>query len=221
MSETATATSAQSGSLSRSYFWNKAFSLLGVLPLSVYTLIHLYGKLTALNGPDAFNAHLAETRTGAFTGTILILLIWVPILIHGIIGLQKIKQAKPNNLQFKHWENLKYITQRVSGVGIFLFLPAHIFKSKVLPTYINGVPADFAHMSEAFHEPLTLTVYLLGILGVAYHLGNGFWQFCIGWGITITQKAMNRAQVLSILLFLITLSMGYGAIYGLLTRGSL
>lgn len=204
--------------LTRSYLLNKLFSLFGII-LGVYAVIHLYGNLTAIQGPEAFNEHLVRARQGALTGPILILLIWLPILFHGIYGMMKLKQARPNNVRFNYWENLKYITQRLSGIGIFLFIPAHMIKSKIIPTYIDGVPADFNHMVEGFAEPLTVIVYLLGTLGVAYHVAQGLWQFCIGWGITTTQKAMNRVQIASILLFFALLSMAYTTIFVLVQAG--
>jgi succinate dehydrogenase / fumarate reductase cytochrome b subunit len=71
-------------------------------------------------------------------------------------------------------------------------------------------------MVEGFHEPLTLFVYILGVLGVAYHLANGVWQFSIGWGIATTERGMKRVQVLSYVLFIALLVMGYGAMWGFL-----
>ncbi|MBL7715426.1 MAG: hypothetical protein JNL01_08135 [Bdellovibrionales bacterium] len=214
--ETTVQHAAPSAGLSKAFLRNKIFSLLGIFPLGIYAIVHLYGNLTSLEGAEAFNRHLESSRSGPFLGILAILFIWAPILYHGVLGMIKLKQAKPNYGTFRHWENLKYLTQRLSGIGIFLFLPAHIFKSKILPTYINGQPADFAHMVEAFSEPVTLTVYLLGTLGVAYHLANGVWQFCIGWGITTTQKGMNRVQAFAIVLFFVVLAMAWGSIWGFL-----
>jgi succinate dehydrogenase / fumarate reductase cytochrome b subunit len=56
----------------------------------------------------------------------------------------------------------------------------------------------------------------LGVLGVAYHLANGVWQFSIGWGIATTERGMKRVQVLSYVLFIALLVMGYGAMWGFL-----
>ncbi len=136
-------------------------------------------------------------------------------MFHGIYGLSLAWKSRYSPSQFPYFENLKYILQRLSGIGLLLFIPAHLLKAKILPT-LDGHPADFAHMAEAFSEPLTLIVYILGVLGVAYHIGNGLWQFSIGWGLTVTEAAMKKMQVVSILVFLAISAMGYAAIGGFL-----
>ncbi len=208
----ATETTTTSPGISRAYIWTKVFSFLGVVPLAVFTVIHLYGNLTAIQGPEAFNDHLVKTRAFPFIDLLTILFIWVPFVMHAIWGMMKIKNARPNNIRFNYWDNLRYITQRVSAIGVMLFVPAHIFKSKIQPTWLEGHPATFQHMLE-LAEPVTFVVYLLGILGVAYHVANGLWQAAIGWGFTTTQKAMNRMQVFCILLFIVLLTMGYASLF--------
>lgn len=204
----ATTTATTGTGISRSYVYNKLFSLLGVIPLSVFTVWHLWNNLTALQGPESFNAYLERTRSIPFMNGLMILFIWIPFFAHAIYGLSKIKMSRPNNVRFTYWDNLRYLTQRLSAIGVLLFLPAHMIKSKIIPTWIDGTPADFQHMTE-LADPIVMVVYALGILGVAYHLANGIWQVGIGWGITTTQKAMDRMQVFCILLFLTILTMGY------------
>src|SRR6185312_9492374 len=100
---------------------------------------------------------------------------------------------------------------RLSGIGLLLFIQAHIYKTRIEPGLVNST-LNFHHMSEGLHEQLTLTIYCLGVLGVAYHLANGVWQFCIGWGITATEKGMRRVEIASMFLFVVILAMGYSAI---------
>lgn len=216
-----TTTATTTPGVSRAYVINKLFSLFGVIPLSVYTVWHLYGNLTALQGPEAFNQYYDTVRARPFWNVLMLTVIWAPLVFHAIYGLIKIKQARPNNTRFNYWDNLRYLTQRVSGIGVLLFIPAHLVKSKILPTYIDGVPANFQHMAEGLAQPLSFGVYMLGILGVAYHLANGLWQASIGWGLTTTQKAMNRMQVFCSIFFIVILSMGYAALLTLAKAGGL
>jgi succinate dehydrogenase / fumarate reductase cytochrome b subunit len=193
----------------------RLFSLFGVFPLSIYVIVHLYNNLSSLQGPEAFNAVYERGRAMPIIVPIMIMVIWIPIFFHGIYGLFVAKQASKANIgDSPFFGYIKYILQRASGLGLLLFIPAHLIKAKIIPTFIEGHPADFAHMAEAFSEPLTLAVYCLGILGVAYHMANGLWQFCIGWGITTTEKAMQRMQLVSFLVFGIVASMGLAAIGG-------
>ena len=205
----------QVSSLNRSYWLGKLFSLFGLLPLGVYVIFHLYSNLRSLGGEAVFNEHLAGTRSLPLIVPLAILVIWIPIAFHGIYGLFLMKRSRPNLVKFQYFQNLKYVLQRLSGVGLLLFIPAHIYKTRIEPG-LEGTILDYHHMVEGLHEPLTLVVYIFGVLGVAYHLSNGVWQFCIGWGVVTTEKAMKWVEVLSMGLFLVVAAMGYGAIWGFL-----
>jgi succinate dehydrogenase / fumarate reductase cytochrome b subunit len=199
----------------RSFWLGKLFSLAGLVPIGIYVIVHLYNNMRSLYGEESFNLHLAESRSYPLIVPITILVIWIPIVFHGIYGLFVMKKAKPNLIRFPFFENLKYVLQRLSGIGLLLFIPAHVYKTRIEPT-LSESSLDFKHMVEGFHEPLTLFVYILGVLGVAYHLANGVWQFSIGWGIATTERGMKRVQVLSYVLFIALLVMGYGAMWGFL-----
>jgi succinate dehydrogenase / fumarate reductase cytochrome b subunit len=203
----------QVASSNRSFWLGKLFSLAGILPIGIYVILHLYNNLRSLSGEESFNQHLANSRMLPLIVPLTILVIWVPIAFHGLYGLFAMKKSRPNLGRFPFFENLKYIVQRLSGIGLLLFIPAHIYKTKFEPA-MEGHALDFSHMAEGLHEPLTLTIYVLGVLGVAYHLANGVWQFSIGWGIATTERGMKRFQALSYLLFVVLMLFGFGAIWG-------
>lgn len=205
----------QTAPSSKSFWLGKLFSLLGLFPIGIYVCIHLYNNLNTLWGEERFNQHLAESRALPLIVPLAVLVIWIPIAYHGLYGLFAIKKSKPNLPRFPFFGNLKYSLQRLSGIGLLLFIPAHIYKTRIDPGFFNTT-LDFHHMSEGMHEPLTLVVYLLGVLGVAYHLANGLWQFSIGWGLTTSVRGMKRIQTLSFVFFAIILAMGYAAIWGLI-----
>jgi succinate dehydrogenase / fumarate reductase cytochrome b subunit len=203
-------------SASRSFWLGKVFSLFGIAPLGFYVFLHLYDNLRSLYGEESFNLYLAEKRSLPLIVPIMVLVVWIPIAFHGIYGLLAMKKSRPNLGRFPFFENLKYVLQRLSGIGLLLFVPAHVYKTRIEPT-LSHTPLDFKHMMEGLHEPLTLAVYCLGVLGVAYHLANGIWQFSIGWGIATTQKGMRKVQVISYLAFIILLVMGAGAVWGFIS----
>lgn len=154
----------QSVPSNRSFWLGKLFSLAGIVPLGIYVVLHLYHNLTSLDGAEAFNRHLLDSRSLPFIVPITILVIWVPIVFHGLYGLFAVKKSRPNLIRFPFFENLKYVLQRLSGIGLLLFIPAHIYKTRIEPT-LSNTSLDFNHMVEGLSEPLTLAVYLLGILG--------------------------------------------------------
>lgn len=199
--------------LKKKFLAGRLFSLLGLFPLGIFVVVHLYHQLYSLQGELTYNQKLFQTRSLPLIVPFLVLAIWIPIAYHGLYGLFVMKKARPQLFQYRYFGNLKYVLQRLSGLGLLLFIPAHLFKTRIEP-FLEEEILDFRHMSEAFQEPLTLGIYLLGVLGVAYHLANGFWQFCIAWGGVSSTQGMKRLEGLSILVFVTLLAMGYGAIWG-------
>ena len=197
----------------RSFWLGKLFSFLGLFPLGGYVVLHLYKNMTSLGGEEAFNQYIDQSRSMPMMVVFMVLLLWIPIAFHGIYGLFAMKKSRANFSRAPFFGNFKYLLQRLSGIGLLLFIPAHIYKTRIEPGFFDS-HMDFYHMMEGLHEPLTLTVYILGVLGVAYHLGNGVWQFSIGWGIARTEAGMKRIEKLSYLIFALVLLMGYSAIWG-------
>lgn len=206
-------TGGRKDTLDRSFILGKLFSLLGIVPLGIYVISHLYNNTRSVTGPETFNAYLTQSRETPILIPLMVMIIWVPIFFHGIYGLLVVKRSKPNLVRFPFFENVKWALQRLSGLGLLFFIPAHIYKTRIEPT-MHGQALDFNHMVEALHEPLTFAVYLLGVLGVSYHLANGIWQFAIGWGLALSERGMRRMQILSMIVFVSLAVLGYTAIWG-------
>ena len=51
-----------------------------------------------------------------------------------------------------------------------------------------------------FHTP-TLIVYVLGTLGVTFHLANGLQTAAMGWGLVSSKAALKRLEWLVIAVF--------------------
>jgi succinate dehydrogenase / fumarate reductase cytochrome b subunit len=77
-------------------------------------------------------------------------------------------------------------------------------------------------MFNAWHDKLTsmpwgpvwTIVYVLGVLTASYHLSFGVWNFCIRWGITISERAQLRVQRFAVWMFVIVTLLGWGALLG-------
>ena len=144
---------------------------------------------------------------------------FVPILVHTAWGVKRLFSFKPNYPQYGHFGNLKYILQRLSAVGVLGFLAAHVGKAFLQPR-LAGHPETFNDIAAYMHHhPLTLVVYLLGTLGVAYHLANGIWSFAFSWGLVASRPALKRFDVITICLFVVFLAMAWGSIYALYQAG--
>jgi succinate dehydrogenase / fumarate reductase, cytochrome b subunit len=194
-------------------------SVLAVLPLSVWTAVHLWNNLSAFQGGLAWQRDVTEYgHPLAFFAASLVALL--PLAIHTVWGIGRLFTARPNNVRYKFFQNVKYTLQRLSAIGVLLFLGAHIWKAFLSPRIFFGRPETFAEIShEMHHHGPTLAVYVLGVLGVAYHLANGLHSFAMGWGVVESRRALRKLELVIVAVFLALLAMGWGSIYALWDAG--
>lgn len=194
-------------------------SLLAVMPLGVWTAVHLWHNLAAFQGAAAWQASVTEYShpIAFFASSILALL---PLVLHTIWGITRILTVRPNNTSYSFYGNLKYALQRLSAIGVLGFLGAHIYKAMLDPRLSHGRPEPFSEIAhEMHHHGPTLVVYILGILGVAYHLANGLQTFSMGWGLVSSRRALKKLEALVFVVFFALLAMGWGSIYALWDAG--
>jgi succinate dehydrogenase / fumarate reductase, cytochrome b subunit len=195
-------------------------SFLAVFPLSVWTFFHLWHALSGFQGADAWQSELTEYPhpvAEALSGILVLL----PLAIHAVWGIGRLLTSRPNNVRYGFYANLKYLLQRLAAVGVLLFLGAHLWLALLKPRIVDGHAETFADLAEHmhFHGP-TLATYVLGILGVAFHLANGLQTFCMGWGVVTTRRGLRRLDGLALAVFLLLLVMGWGAVYALWAAGA-
>ncbi len=194
-------------------------SFLAVFPLSIWVVNHLWDNLAAFSGAQAWQSAVTS-YAHPFSQAFTFLLVMVPLLLHTGWGIVRLFSFRPNNVAYNNYGNLKYLLQRLSAIGVLAFLGAHIWKAFLAPRLFNGAPEAFDDIAREmrFHGP-TLTVYLLGTLGTAYHLANGLQNFGMAWGIFSSDRAMRRFEPMVIIIFLVLLAMSWGAIFALAQAG--
>jgi succinate dehydrogenase / fumarate reductase cytochrome b subunit len=197
----------------------KLASLLAVAPLGVWSIVHVWDNLSVFKGGEAWQKDVtAHQHPVALAVTSIVVL--VPLLLHTLWGLGRLRTARPNNLRYGTFENLKYLLQRVSALGVLAFLGAHLWLAFLHPRLVEHRPEPFQEISAEMHfAPATLVVYLLGTLGVAYHLGNGLSTFAWSWGIAQSRASIRKFEIAGIALFVVMLAMSWAAVYGLWSAG--
>ncbi len=216
----AAATDRSTSDSSRSFLRSRLGSLLAVVPLGVWTVGHLWNNLSAFKGSAAWQADVTEYGhpIAFFASSIVALL---PLVLHTVWGVGRLFTVQPNLVKYKFFGNLKYTLQRLSAIGVLFFLGAHIWLAMLHPRITTGRAEPFADIAhEMHHHGPTLAVYVLGTLGVSYHLANGLHSFSMGWGIVSSQRALKKLDAAVIVLFLILLAMCWGVIYALWDAGA-
>lgn len=207
------------GSGHAAFLWSRLGSILAVAPLGVWTVIHLWNNLAVFSGGRAWEVAVTE-HTSPVSLVVTSVIVLLPLAIHTGWGLARLSTSRPNNARYGFFANFKYLLQRVSAVGVLAFLAAHLWLAFLQPRLVEHRPEPFADIAgEMRHHPPTLVVYLLGTLGVAYHLANGLSGVAMGWGVVATQAGLRKVDRVAMVIFVLLLAMGWGAIYGLWNAG--
>jgi succinate dehydrogenase / fumarate reductase cytochrome b subunit len=202
------------------FLWHKLHSLSGIIPVGFYMLQHLTLNSFTLAGESQFNGVIAFF--GAMPWYLLlameIALIWLPLLFHAVYGLFITNRGEINyGGKYKWSQNLMYTLQRYTGVFLFLFLVFHV-STTTGRKYINHdesliMYAEWQRMLTQWGHLLTI-VYVLGVVTASYHLAFGVWNFCIRWGISVSEQAQRRIERFSIWMFVIVTLLGWAALAG-------
>jgi succinate dehydrogenase / fumarate reductase cytochrome b subunit len=206
--------------IARDFILARLGSLFAFLPLGVWTTVHLWNQLAAYQSPEAWQASVTEHSSQA-GAALTFAVVLVPLLWHTVWGLSRMVKSKPN-LRIGWFSNFRYILQRLSAIGLLLFLGAHLYLAWFGPRFLEGRPEPFSDIAREmhFHAP-TLAVYILGVLAIAYHLANGLWSFLsMGWGVTVSKSGMAWMEKVSLLFFVVLLAIGWAAVYGLYAAGA-
>ena len=194
-------------------------SFVSVVPLGVWTVVHLWNNLAAFQGAGAWQRSVTEYKH-PFAQVLTWIVVLLPLLMHTGWGIQRLFSFRPNNGSYNNYGNLKYLLQRLSAVGLLAFLCAHIYLAFLHPRLGGGAPEAFSDIAgEMHHHTPTLLVYLLGTLAVSYHLANGIQGFCMSWGILATERSMRRFEPVALGFFALLLAMSWGAIDALYRAG--
>ncbi|MEZ4307312.1 MAG: hypothetical protein R3F14_04615 [Polyangiaceae bacterium] len=202
------------------FFRSRLGSLLALLPLGVWTVLHLWNNLAAFKGARPWESAVVEHRHGAaeLVGSFIVL---APLLIHTFWGLARMRKTRMNVGRYGYFANWKFLLQRLSALGVLGFLGAHIWKAKLEPRLVHGHAETFADISNQMHHHLpTLLVYILGTLGVSYHLANGLHTFMMSWGIVSSRRALKHLEAAAYLTFVILLAMSWSILYALWRAGT-
>jgi succinate dehydrogenase / fumarate reductase cytochrome b subunit len=208
------------GGHSASFVRSKLASLLAVAPLGVWAILHVWDNLSVFkSGAEWQKDVTGHQHPVALAVTSVVVL--APLLLHTLWGLGRLRTARPNNGKYGYFENAKYLLQRISALGVLGFLGAHLWLAFLQPRLVEHQAEPFQDIAAEMHHHLpTLVVYLLGTLGVAYHLGNGLYGFAMSWGLATSRRSLRGFQAAGVVLFVVMLAMSWTAVYGLWSAGT-
>jgi succinate dehydrogenase cytochrome b subunit len=204
---------------SASFIWTRLGSALAILPLGVWTVNHLWDNLSAFSGKRAWETAMQE-HPHPVAHWLTMVVVLLPLVLHTAWGLGRLRSSGANIQRYSTYGNLKYVLQRVTAAGAMFFLGAHLWLAMIKPRLFEGGPEPFEEMAREmrFNGP-TLPIYLLGTLGVAFHLGNGITSFAWTWGLAAGRRSLQRVDRLAVATFLVLLAFSWATIYALYQAG--
>ena len=197
------------------FLLRRIHSLTGVVPVGLFLVYHLYLQLYLHYGAEIYNNEVNSFYDSPLATWALVIVVYIPLLFHSLLGVLLVFENKiqPSYTYFSH---LLYWLQRISGIGVLLFIIGHVWNAKLGPWIAGTWGTHFEHLSSGFADPetgmLTKTVYLLGVLGAVFHFANGLNTFCMTWGIALTPTSQKRVRSFSILVFIILTASAFYAL---------
>ena len=197
------------------FLLRRIHSLTGVVPVGLFLVYHLYLQLYLHYGAEIYNNEVNSFYESPLATWALVIVVYIPLLFHSLLGVILVFENKvqPSYTYFSH---LLYWLQRISGIGVLLFIIAHVWNTKRCPWIAGTWGTHFEHLSSGFADPetgmLTKTVYLLGVLGAVFHFAYGLNTFCMTWCIALTPTSQKRVRFFSFLVFIILTAIAFYAL---------
>lgn len=194
---------------------HKLHSLSGVIPIGIFLVQHLTLNSFALASPAHFNA-VIDFFNKTMPRHILHVLEWglifIPILFHALYGLVITAHGQVNVGRYGYWRNWMYLWQRITGVILVIYIALHVWGTTISHR-LYGVDIHYDGMVNYFKNPWIVVFYLLGITSATFHLSNGIWNFCIRWGITISEASQRACAKVCVAIFVLLTALGWSALF--------
>lgn len=194
-------------------------SLLGLLPVGAFLIFHLWENSQSRFGAEHYNEQVVAALKGMnYLPLMEIFVIALPLLFHAGYGLVITAQMRAELARYSYARNRLYWMQRISGIGILLFLLLHVGMTRIAGFWDPSVGDDlFAHMQAMLSQPWMLALYLVGLLLSVFHLANGLASMAIVWGLTTSVRAQALFGWVCVAIGLLLATMGIHGLMGFLS----
>jgi succinate dehydrogenase / fumarate reductase cytochrome b subunit len=162
---------------------SRVHSLLGVVPLGTYLLWHVYENWPALHDREAWVDRALHGPSRAWA----IAWVLVPLALHAGLGVVRLRRAAADQLTGPR--GLR-VLQAATGVLVLAFVVYHVQQVWVVS---EGPHADqrasYAVLWRTLGRPLDLTIYLIGITALCFHVAHGLSRAAVTFRLARTPRA--------------------------------
>ncbi|MFQ3542569.1 succinate dehydrogenase cytochrome b558 subunit [Halobacillus rhizosphaerae] len=184
----------------RGYVNRRLHSLLGVVPIGIFLLVHLTVNYFAIRGPESFNSASEFMESLPYLFIMEVFVIYLPLLFHAIYGVYIAFTAKSNLSNFGYFRNWMFMIQRVTGIITLIFIAWHVWETRIAITF-GWAELNYQLMEDILTEPFFFWFYIVGVISTTFHFANGLWSFFVSWGITVSPRSQLIMTYASIIVF--------------------
>lgn len=190
----------------------KLHSLLGVIPVGLFLIVHLMVNSFAKRGAESYEAAAHFMESLPFRYALEIFVIALPLLYHAIYGVYIAFTAKNNVKNYGFFRNWMFMLQRVTGVLTFIFVVWHVWETR-MQAALGKDTVDFNMMADIVSNPWMMAFYIVGVVSAIFHFANGLWTFCISWGITVSPKSQQISTYVTMIIFVLLSYIGVTSLF--------
>jgi succinate dehydrogenase / fumarate reductase cytochrome b subunit len=185
----------------REFVSRRLHSLLGVIPIGLFLIVHLVVNHAATGGAGQFQKAADFMESLPFVRVLEWVLIYLPLLFHAIYGLYIAFTAASNVGRMGFFRNWMYLLQRITGVLTLIFIAWHVWETRI--AMLMGTKLNFEMMQDILSSPFMFVFYLIGILSTIFHFSNGLWSFLVSWGITVSPRSQRISTYVTLVIFVL------------------
>lgn len=193
------------------FYLRRLHSLLGIIPIGAFLIVHLMINHQATQGAEAFNKAAGFMESLPFLLVTELILIYIPILYHGLYGIHIAFTAKENIGHYSLFRNWMFALQRLTGIIAFVFIFVHLWQTRLQKLFF-GKEISYDMMHQTLQNPVWVIVYIICVIAVIFHFSNGIWSFLVTWGFLQSKKSQRIFTWVSLIIFLILSYIGVTAI---------
>ena len=193
------------------FYLRRLHSLLGIIPIGAFLIVHLMVNHQATQGAEAFNKAAGFMESLPFLLVTELILIYIPILYHGLYGIHIAFTAKENIGHYSLFRNWMFALQRLTGIIAFVFIFVHLWQTRLQKLFF-GKEISYDMMHQTLQNPIWVIVYIICVIAVIFHFSNGIWSFLVTWGFLQSKKSQRVFTWISLIVFLVISYIGVAAV---------
>jgi succinate dehydrogenase / fumarate reductase cytochrome b subunit len=171
----------------------RVHSLLGVVPLGAFVVLHVYGQWPALGGREAWTDDAVH---GALSGWLLALVL-LAFAAHALLGVARLRREPQPLGDLRGPAGLRAL-QAATGFVALGFVLYHVVSLGVLDSGPHtGTRTPYARLWSELGRPRELAIYLMGLAAVCLHLGHGLSRAAVSWRLARSERALLLWRIAS------------------------